>query len=347
MTATYLLNISMITPTLEMNYYEDWQSIRNLYNIAMKPENLEKVSLPQITQLNSDFLKLVISKLQKVEQQNGPFKNTYKLANAFDITSVYTFRAVTKVFLGVNVNSELVEKQLPWSIDEFVDASVRGTDIAIALGMKPPFYKLFKTREYREMEFLLNKSFQGCKIFVKMFDKNPNPDMPRLKELIDERASGMPNPEQKTAGVLSAFITGGVDITSRIMVNEIYRLAHHKEYQEKLYEELRQVFGEPSVDEFTSEFGLQVTADKYKKLKLTRHFLEETLRMNSFSYLTNGRWLLNDIELNGYLIPKNTRVIIMTYHPSMNEKYVPRAKEFIPERHEKGHPLAPKSMYCK
>ncbi|KAF0972987.1 hypothetical protein FDP41_008651 [Naegleria fowleri] len=327
---------------IEMTFFEDWQEIRNLYNVAMKPENLEKVSLPQITQLNGDFLRTVVSKLKKV-QNNHEFTK-YHLPNAFDVTSLYTFKAVAKTFLGVKV-TEQVEKQLPWTIYEFVEQAVRATDIALQLDNKPPLYQYFKTREYKEMESLMDNIYDGCKKLISMFKENPNPQIPRLKELVDERASGMENAEKKSEGVLSAFLNGGVDITSRIMVNQMYRLAHHVEYQDKLFEELKELFGEPTSEEFESENGLQITWDKYKKMKLVKNFLEETMRLNSFSYLTSGRWLLNDIELNGYLVPKDTRIFIMNYHPSLKDEFVPRAREFIPERHEKGHPLAPKSMY--
>ena len=339
-----MMKFDIFMKITEMTFFEDWQEIRNLYNVAMKPENLEKVSLPQITQLNGDFLRTVVSKLKKV-QNNHEFTK-YHLPNAFDVTSLYTFKAVAKTFLGVKV-TEQVEKQLPWTIYEFVEQAVRATDIALQLDNKPPLYQYFKTREYKEMESLMDNIYDGCKKLISMFKENPNPQIPRLKELVDERASGMENAEKKSEGVLSAFLNGGVDITSRIMVNQMYRLAHHVEYQDKLFEELKELFGEPTSEEFESENGLQITWDKYKKMKLVKNFLEETMRLNSFSYLTSGRWLLNDIELNGYLVPKDTRIFIMNYHPSLKDEFVPRAREFIPERHEKGHPLAPKSMYSR
>ncbi|KAG2373368.1 hypothetical protein C9374_012234 [Naegleria lovaniensis] len=326
---------------IEMTFFEDWQEIRNLYNVAMKPENLEKVSLPQITELNGDFLRTLVKKLKRTDNDDGL---KYRLPNAFDVTSLYTFKAVAKTFLGVKVTEEL-EQQMPWTIYEFVEQAVRATDIALQLDNKPPLYQYIKTSEYKEMEFLMDKIYDGCKLLIKMFEQNPNPKIPRLKELVDQRAVGMEQAHKKSEGVLSAFLNGGVDITSRIMVNQMYRLAHHVEYQDKLFEELKGLFGEPTTEEFESENGLEITWEKYKKMKLVKNFLEETMRLNSFSYMTSGRWAVQDFELNGYLIPKDTRIFIMNYHPSLKDEFVPRAKEFIAERHEKGHPLAPKSMY--
>nr|CAG4708351.1 unnamed protein product [Naegleria fowleri] len=323
--------------------------VKEQHNLELLPIEMNKVSLPQLTELNGDFLRIVADQLKKVdsshESGNGDGgEPKYLIPNAFNITSLYTFKAVTKVFLGVKVD-ERVEKLLPWRMNEFVDAAVRATDVEITLDTKPPLYKLYKTIEYKEMEDLLLKVFTGCREFIKAFDKNPNPDIPRLKDLIDERAAGMENPQRKVEGVLTAFINGGVDITSRMMVNQFYRLAHHSEYQEKLYQELVQVFGEPTPEEFTSEMGLNVSQEQYKKLKLTKYFFAEILRVDPFSYMTSGRWLREDTELNGYLIPKDTRVLVVNYYPNLKEEFVPRAKEFIPERHEKGSPLAPKSLY--
>ncbi|KAG2373389.1 hypothetical protein C9374_012255 [Naegleria lovaniensis] len=325
---------------MEMPIHENWQEIRNLFNVAMKPENIEKVSLPQITELNGDFLRTLASKLKRVEGED----NKYLLPNAFDVTSLYTFRSVAKTFLGVKVTEE-IEKLMPWTIYEFVALAVRGTDLTLQLDSKPPLYQYFKTKQYKEMEAVMDKIYYGCRNLIKMYEKNPNPELPRLKDYVDERAEGMENAEKKSEGVLSSFLNGGVDVTSRIMVNQMYRLAHHVEYQDKLFDELKELFGEPTAEEFESENGLHISWEQYKKMKLVRNFLDETFRVNSFSYMTSGRWTSTDLEVNGYIIPKDTRILIMNYHPSMKEEYVPRAKEFIPERHEKGHPLAPKSMY--
>ena len=329
-----------------MTIHENWQEIRNLFNVAMKPENLEKVSLPQITELNGDFLRILVSKLKRVEGSENDDTPRYKLPNAFDVTSLYTFKSVVKTFLGLKVTDE-IEKQMPWTIYEFVDLAVRGTDLTLQLDSKPPIYQYFKTKKYKEMEAIMDKIYYGSRKLIKMYEKNPNPQLPRLKDFVDERAVGMENAEKKSEGVLSSFLNGGVDVTSRIMVNQMYRLAHHVEYQDKLYDELKEVFGEPTAEEFLSENGLQVSWEQYKKMKLVKHFLDETFRVNSFSYMTSGRWTSTDLEVNGYLVPKDTRILIMNYHPSMREEFVPRAKEFIPERHEKGHSLAPKSMYSR
>ena len=121
----------------------------------------------------------------------------------------------------------------------------------------------------------------------------------------------------------------------------LYRLAHHPEYQEKIYKESVEIFGEPTIEEMTSENGLVIAKEHYKKLKLTKNFVEEVLRLNSFSYLTMGRQLSQDTEIGGYTVPKDTIIIAMQRWATMKDEYVPRGEEFIPERHEKGSPLAP------
>ena len=108
---------------------------------------------------------------------------------------------------------------------------------------------------------------------------------------------------------------------------------------------LLEVFGEPTLDEVTSENGLLVNAEQFKKLKLTKNFVEEVLRLNPFGYASSARILNNDTELGGYNIPKGTTVIALQRRACLSEEFVPRAQEFIPERYERNSPLAMKSSF--
>ena len=125
----------------------------------------------------------------------------------------------------------------------------------------------------------------------------------------------------------------------------MYRLAHSAEYQEKVYQELLEVFGEPTLEEVTSENGLHITAEQYKKLKLTKQFVEEVLRVNPFAFIGGGRILSDDMIIRGYKIPKDTQVLCIQRFANTRDEFVPRANEFIPERHEKGSPIGLSNNY--
>jgi len=320
---------------IEMYNHENWQDVRQLFNVAMKPDLLERVTLPQLTELNSEYLKIVLNQLKPVEGK-------FLIPDAFLMSSRYAFLAVMKTFLGVKL---LDEKHLPCSIAEFVEQSINAINLGINLELKLPLYRYFKTRQYYDFEESLNYVMNRSKECVALFQNNPNPEKPRLKEYIEQRAEGMERKERQIEQVLASFITGGVDITSKMIVTSIYRLAHHQDYQNKLYDECLEVFGEPTTEEYSSEHGLVVTTEQFKKLKLVKHFVDEVFRLNPFSYAPSRRLLSQDTVIKGYQIPKGTQVMLMGYTPGMKEDYVPQPQEFIPERHEKNSPLSVKSNY--
>ncbi|EFC39354.1 predicted protein [Naegleria gruberi] len=330
----YKLKKGQILTPVEMRYDEDWYSIRQLYNIAMKPEYQETITLPQLSELNGDFMRRLIKSLQSVKGSEA-----FKYVNSSETNSRYAFDVVMKVFLGVKMTDE-VTSTLPFDINEFVNYTVHATDVAVRLTTKFPMYKYYRTQEYKSFENLMDKSSEYARYCIQRFKTNPSQNA-RLLELIEERAKDQDRPDERVESVLMQFLQGGVDITVRIMNNCFHRLAHHPECQEKIYKESVAVFGEPSLEEVTSEDGLSINLEQYKKLKYTKHFIDEVLRLNAFGYLTMGRKLDQDTEIGGYMIPKDTMILAMQRWATLKDEFVPRGEEFIPERHEKGSPLAP------
>ena len=119
----------------------------------------------------------------------------------------------------------------------------------------------------------------------------------------------------------------------------MYRLATEKEFQEKLYQETVEVFGEPTLDELTSENGLTITPETLKKLKLCRAFADESLRLNHIIKSTSTRQLSKDIVASGIKIEQGTTVMFLE-DPARYQQWVKKSTEFIPERHERGSDLA-------
>ncbi|KAL9645195.1 hypothetical protein ABK040_002396 [Willaertia magna] len=334
----YKLKKKQILTPVEMKFDEDWNSMRQLYNIAMKPEYQETITIPQLSELNGVFIRRLINNLQSVSGSE-----MYKFVNSSDTNSRYAFDVVMKVFLGVKMTDELAST-LPFDIREFVDYSVKATDAAVRLDSKFPMYKYFKTKEYESFEKLMDKSTEYARYCIQRFKENSSQN-PRLLELMEERAKDLDRPDERIENVLIQFLQAGVDVTVKMLNNCYHRLAHHPEIQEKIYEELVAVFGEPSLEELTSDNGLTLTMEQYKQLKYTRNFIEEVLRLNYHTFLASGRQLSQDTEIGGYMVPKDTLILALQRWPTLKDEYVPRGEEFIPERHEKGSPLAPVNNY--
>ncbi|KAL9646521.1 hypothetical protein ABK040_006515 [Willaertia magna] len=312
----------IVMSPIEMEFTENWMPKRQLFNVAMCPDFVEKVAFPQLTELNSELIQNALKSID-------PNKN-YELQNGMKLLSRYAFNSVLKTFLGVRLGEN--EKDLPFDVDTYIDQVINFLNLAIRLDNSLPIYKYIPTKTSKEALANFDAVRECTKATVELFggDK-PAGSKPRLKELIEERAKGMDREQEHIADVLSSFLIAGVDATSRVMSYNLYRLAHHKEYQEKLYKEFEEIFGPPTLEEITSENGLEVTLEQFKKLKLVKHFVEETLRMNGIAFISSMRVLNNDLEIGGYMVPKETAILFVDKYCSWSNDYVKRADEFIPE----------------
>lgn len=99
-------------------------------------------------------------------------------------------------------------------------------------------------------------------------------------------------------------------------------LAKNPEKQAKLREEILQILPEKD-----SEF----TEAAMKNVPYLRACIKESLRIYPLA-AGNARVLKSDIVLNGYQIPKETPVLMLSEGLQTDDQYYPRSKEFLPER---------------
>ncbi|EFC37456.1 predicted protein [Naegleria gruberi] len=349
------LDENMIMAPVEMKPDENWQDVRSLFNIAMRPDLSESISLPQLTQLNSGFMNCLIEHLKKTENiqstmnqiQDEDFKKSianspvFQIVNPTQFISRYTFNAVSKVFLGANFYDKSLI--LPFDRDLFVKDALRFLDIGTRTVFDIPFFKYLRRKDYLELKTLYVSIIERCKMCINLFTESNPSGMPRLKELIEEKAKEYERGNEMATITLSSFLLAGVDITARVMAITMYRIAHETKYQEKLYEELVKVFGEPSIDEITNG-NLLITAEQFKKLKFCRNFIDESMRLNHVIDTSSLRVLSKDLEIAGYKIPKGSFVHFFE-SPKYSEKFIPHSMEFIPERYEKSHECRPINNY--
>ncbi|EFC43691.1 predicted protein [Naegleria gruberi] len=310
----YKLEKGMIRVTMDYFNHENWNDIRQVLNIPLKPQYFNEVILPQLTELNNELLKSFVNTLKFDENS----KQYYFADPMYDIMSQFAFSAVIKVFLGVKVTEkELIEK-LGFTVRQYIKDAVDTTDLILKLQYQPGLYKYgYKTKDYKDFEELSDISFgRGFKLVDLLSDRYDG-KIPRLKELVEERAKMAGFLSEATTTVLSAFMIGGVDVTARMMTTLLYRIAHEKEWAQKLYEETAQVFGEPTADELT---------------------------MDSVIPVRNSRLLTKDTILGAYKLEKGTQVLFLDV-PSVQSKYVPRGIEFLPERHIKGSEISEPKDY--
>lgn len=99
-------------------------------------------------------------------------------------------------------------------------------------------------------------------------------------------------------------------------------LAKNPEKQSKLREEILRILPEKD-----SEF----TEASMKNVPYLRACIKEALRVYPLAP-GNARVIKSDIVLNGYQVPKETPVLMLSHGIEKDDQHFPRSKEFLPER---------------
>jgi cytochrome P450 len=132
------------------------------------------------------------------------------------------------------------------------------------------------------------------------------------------------NPPFTTDEVISnAFImfAAGHETTATALSWMFYNLGTHLDIQKKAVAEVWNVLK-----------GKKVTGDDLSKLEYLNMVIKENLRIRPPVTLMLGRVAAQDVEFEGYKIPKGTRIGIGIEIVHSNPRYWPNPKEFIPER---------------
>ena len=123
---------------------------------------------------------------------------------------------------------------------------------------------------------------------------------------------------------LDTFIVAGLDTLSTGLVYLLYHLAKYPDYQQQIYEEIQQVFGD--------DIKCELKIEEVKKLVFLDAFINESLRIKPVFPLV-GRHVTKDVKLDEkYTIPANTDVIIFIEKLLLDPDYFPEPHVFKPER---------------
>ena len=102
----------------------------------------------------------------------------------------------------------------------------------------------------------------------------------------------------------------------------------HKDVQQKAVNEIDEIYSQEHNPEFTNDF-----LNKFTYLEL---ILKETMRLFAVAPLV-ARETSDEVNINGYLLPKNTTILILIHAMHRDEKYWGNDAElFRPERFEVG-----------
>jgi len=140
--------------------------------------------------------------------------------------------------------------------------------------------------------------------------------------------------------VMTIFLAGH-ETTANALTWTFYLLSQYPTVEAKLYEELKLVLGNSSSnvreDYNTSKYEpksqeLRIpTIDDLPKLEYTEKTVREAMRLYPPAW-TLGRQAINDYNLDGYVIPAKSIILMSQYVMHRNPKYFPEPELFYPER---------------
>jgi cytochrome P450 len=140
----------------------------------------------------------------------------------------------------------------------------------------------------------------------------------------DDQGQGFTRLEIKSDAFI--FLFAGHDTTSSQLSWTSWLLASHPEIQEKIYQEVKSVFGDRE----------KLTFDDYTRLEYTNCVVRESMRL--FPPVTHVlKEAAKDDEIGGYHIPQGTLININFYALHHSEKYWKDPEVFRPERFDKQH----------
>ncbi|KAG7204438.1 hypothetical protein KM043_004875 [Ampulex compressa] len=308
---------------------EQWREFRTrVQKPVLQPRTVRKYITP-IEEVTTDFIK----RMEEIKNEDG------ELPADFDNEiHKWALECIGRVALDVRLGclgATLAPDSEPQRIIDAAKFALRNVAI---LELKAPYWRYIPTR-------LWTRYVRNMDYFVEICMKHIDAAMERLKgkKSIDEADLSLVErilaneTDPKMAYILALdLILVGIDTISMAVCSILYQLATRVEEQEKIYEELTDIFPDPSVP---------ITASQLDRALYTKAFIREVFRVYS-TVIGNGRTLQSDAIICGYKVPKGVQVVFPTLVTGNMEDYVADAKVFKPSRwlkdadNEKLHPFA-------
>ncbi|KAH7854407.1 hypothetical protein Vadar_013450 [Vaccinium darrowii] len=140
--------------------------------------------------------------------------------------------------------------------------------------------------------------------------------------------------EKEIVSLCGEFLNAGIDSTSSALEWIMANLVKYPHVQTKLYEDINGVVGPPpKLIEKNDKTDLVVIKDKdLQRMLYLKYVVLEGLRRHPPTHISIPHSVTEDVELEGYLVPKDTTVNFMVADLGWDPKVWDEPMEFKPER---------------
>jgi cytochrome P450 len=136
----------------------------------------------------------------------------------------------------------------------------------------------------------------------------------------DEETDGRGMTDEQVRDEVMTIFLAGHETTANALTWTWYLLSQHTEVEAKLHAEIDEVLGER-----------KATTDDVPLLRYTEMVLAESMRLYPPAWAI-GRLVLKDYEVNGYVLPERSLVLLSQYAMHRDARYYPEPERFDPER---------------
>lgn len=251
------------------------------------------------------------------------------------LVSLCTLDIISETAMGVEIKTQSKNRT------DYIQALQEFSDIFMSRSLKPWLYNDFLfslTPDGRKLKKILQvlhdltlKILKQRKeeLRTEISDKDSTNDNeikkkePLLDTLIKHQFKNSQFTDKDICEEVDTFMFEGHDTTSMGICWTLYHLGIHQDIQQKVFEELQEIFGDDK--------ERPITADDIRKMKYLECVLKESERISP-SVPAIGRTCTEDIQIKGYTIPRGCIFNIFIYSLHRDPKVFPNPEVFDPDR---------------
>ncbi|XP_005177073.1 cytochrome P450 CYP12A2-like [Musca domestica] len=297
---------------------EKWGNFRSAVNpVLMQPKNV-RLYMHKMSKVNKELM-------ERIRAIRDP--QTLEVPASFEEEiNRWTLESVSIVALDKQLGLLSDNRNDPKARKIF-DSLTEFFTLGFQIEFQPSIWKYIETPTYKKlikaMDTMQDTIASYIQEAIERMEAEEKAGVPPKAESEQSVLEKLLKVDKKIAQVMAMdMLLAGVDTTSTTFVALLLCLSKNPEKQAKLREEILKILPEKN-----SEF----TEEAFRNMPYLRACIKESQRIYPLA-VGNVRVNQKDVVLSGYRVPAGQQVFMVSASLNHDERYYPRANEFLPER---------------